>query len=63
MYVYKIKRLFYIIPNLSVNMLDTKQLLIQCILKPACGLYALKMQIKHNNFHSKIQGKVIPMIS
>lgn len=59
----KLEGCFYIILNLSVNMLDIKQLLILCILKPICGLHALKMQIKHNNFHSKIQGKVTAIIS
>lgn len=32
-------------------------------MKPICELYALKMQIKHNNFHSKIQSQITATIS
>lgn len=32
-------------------------------MKPICELYALKMQIKHNNFHSKMQSQITATIS
>lgn len=52
----KLEGFFYVILSLLVNML-------LCVLKPICGLYALKMQIKHDNFHSKIQSQITATIS
>lgn len=38
----KLEDFFYVILSLLVNML-CKALLMLCVLKPICGLYALKM--------------------